>query len=284
MLEIKKVTKRYGELTALNNMSYVMERGVYGLLGANGAGKSTLLNILTLNLEWDAGEVLFHNQDIRKKKEEYLSHVGYMPQQQGYYPSFTVAEFLNYMALLKGKKRGEIKKEISQLLDEVGMSGTEKRKMSQLSGGMKQRILLAQALIGNPKILILDEPTAGLDPTERIRLRNLISNIAQNRIVILATHIVTDIESIATQVLVMKKGNLVAADTPQNLISAMYGNVFERRCTPEESRQYQEKYGLGNVMQRRDGQVLRLVMKEAPKDFVLVKENIGLEDVFLFFY
>ena len=200
MIEIKNLRKTYGKKVALKSFSYTFEDGIYGMLGANGAGKSTLMNLLTDNVKRDSGEILYDGKEILKMGGSYLEKVGYMPQQQGFYESFSARMFLVYMA---------------------------EKKIGGFSGGMKQRVLLAQALLGDPKLLILDEPTAGLDPKERVNLRNYIHQLSQNKIILLATHVVSDVESIADRILIMKAGELVADDTPEHLVRAVDGNNLE---------------------------------------------------------
>ena len=219
MIEIKNLRKTYGKKVALKSFSYTFEDGIYGMLGANGAGKSTLMNLLTDNVKRDSGEILYDGS--------YLEKVGYMPQQQGFYESFSARMFLVYMAELKGLRKKEAKKQIENLLEIVHLSHVADKKIGGFSGGMKQRVLLAQALLVNPKLLILDEPTAGLDPKERVNLRNYIHQLSQNKIILLATHVVSDVESIADRILIMKAGELVADDTPEHLVHAVDGNNLE---------------------------------------------------------
>ena len=217
MIEIKNLRKTYGKKVALKSFSYTFEDGIYGMLGANGAGKSTLMNLLTDNVKRDSGEILYDGKEILKMGGSYLEKVGYMPQQQGFYESFSARMFLVYMAELKGLRKKEAKKQIENLLEIVHLSHVADKKI----GG------LAQALLGNPKLLILDEPTAGLDPKERVNLRNYIHQLSQNKIILLATHVVSDVESIADRILIMKAGELVADDTPEHLVHAVDGNNLE---------------------------------------------------------
>lgn len=219
MLEIKELSKSYKDNKALNSINMTLSPNVYGLLGPNGAGKTTLMNIITLNLDKDGGQVLYEGEDINKISNKYRSILGYMPQQQGLYDGFRGRDFLGYIATLKAIPKGEIKEEILRVAKLVNLEDRLKDKLSSYSGGMKQRILLASAVIGNPKIVILDEPTAGLDPKERIRTRNLIKSISKDKIIIVATHVVSDIETIADEVILMKKGNIIKKDSPENLIA-----------------------------------------------------------------
>ena len=227
MLEIKGLKKSYGSKVALNDFHYLFEDGIYGMLGANGAGKSTLMNLITDNIKRDSGEILFDGKEILKMGASYREKVGYMPQQQGFYENFSPRMFLRYMAELKGLKKKDAKKQIQELLEIVNLSHVADKKIGGFSGGMKQRVLLAQALLGNPKILILDEPTAGLDPKERVNLRNYIHKLSENKIILLATHVVSDVESIADRILILKQGRLVVDDTPANLVMGVKGKNLE---------------------------------------------------------
>ena len=226
-LTIQNLTKTYGNKVALREFSYTFTPGIYGILGANGAGKSTLMNLITDNVKRDSGEILWNGTDILKLGREFRREVGYMPQQQGMYPDYSARDFLHYMAAIKELHRTESRTQIEELLAVVNLSEDAHKRLGGFSGGMRQRLLLAQALLGDPKILILDEPTAGLDPKERLRLRQYISDLARNKIVFLTTHIVSDIESIANDVLLMKQGELVAHGAPDALIAAVRGRDLE---------------------------------------------------------
>ena len=226
-LTIQNLTKTYGNKVALREFSYTFTPGIYGILGANGAGKSTLMNLITDNVKRDSGEILWNGTDILKLGREFRREVGYMPQQQGMYPDYSARDFLHYMAAIKELHRTESRTQIEELLAVVNLSEDAHKRLGGFSGGMRQRVLLAQALLGDPKILILDEPTAGLDPKERLRLRQYISDLARNKIVFLTTHIVSDIESIANDVLLMKQGELVAHGAPDALIAAVHGQNLE---------------------------------------------------------
>ena len=220
-LKLEHLTKRYGETVALRDLSISFTQGIYGLLGANGAGKSTLMNLITDNVKRDEGKICFEGEDILSLGDKFRAQLGYMPQQQGVYEQMTAENFVSYIGRLKGLKGRALRKQVEQTLELVNLSDVRHKKVGGFSGGMKQRVLLAQALLGDPKVLLLDEPTAGLDPRERVRIRNFIKELAQERIVLLATHIVSDIESIADQVLLLKKGELLRVDTPHNLIAAL---------------------------------------------------------------
>ena len=226
-LRIEHLTKKYGEKVALRDFSYTFTPGIYGILGANGAGKSTLMNLITDNVKRTDGRILWDGTDILKLGKRFRAKLGYMPQQQGMYNDFSARAFLRYMAQIKEIPKKLANEQIEQLLDVVNLREDAHKKVGGFSGGMRQRVLLAQALLGDPKILILDEPTAGVDPRERLRLRQYISDLSQDRIVFLTTHIVSDIESIAGDVLLMKQGELVKHGAPEELIASCGGKDLE---------------------------------------------------------
>lgn len=226
-LKIEGLTKKYGEKIALQDFSYTFSSGIYGILGANGAGKSTLMNLITDNVKRNGGKILWDGKEILELGKKFRSVIGYMPQQQGMYGEYSAVGFLRYIASIKEIPHKEANEQIKQLLEVVSLENTAHKKLGGFSGGMRQRVLLAQALLGNPQILILDEPTAGLDPKERLRIRNYISDLAENRIVFLTTHIVSDIESIAGEVLLMKNGRLITHGSPADLIAEVKGNNLE---------------------------------------------------------
>lgn len=235
MLEIIGVYKSYGKKPALNDIHIKMEPGVYGLLGPNGAGKSTLMKIITDNLMLDKGEVLWNGKSIFKKNQAYRKILGYAPQQQGLYDNFTGRKFLGYMAALKDISKNQVVEEIEMSAGRVNLTERLDDKIKNYSGGMKQRLLVAQALMGQPQLLILDEPTAGLDPKERVRVRETLEEISGDKIILVATHVVSDIESIAKEIIILKEGSLVAMDSPVNLIERfakdedleqVYMNIF----------------------------------------------------------
>lgn len=285
-LKIEQVTKTYGAKHALNQFSVVLKEGIYGLLGPNGAGKSTLMNIITDNLAATSGTVYWEGKKIQSLGKQYREILGYMPQQQGMYDEFTVEHFLWYMASLKGMKKKAAKEQINQLLSVVNMAQNRKKLLKGLSGGMKQRVLLAQALLNDPKILILDEPTAGLDPKERIRIRNLISEIALNKIVLLATHVVSDIEYTAKELILMNEGVLIAKDTPSNLIKMVTNQVWELKVKEADLKEIAKKYKVSNIIAEEDGIVVRIIEKkeaiESQWNPVMVRPN--LEDLYLYLF
>lgn len=284
-LKLDNLNKSYKKgKKALSDFSLSLNTGVYGLLGANGAGKSTLMNIITENLSADSGEIYYNGKNIKKLGKKYRAKIGYMPQQQGLYDNFTANRFLWYISALKGLKKSEAKEQIKNLLELVNLTNDAHKKLGDYSGGMKQRILIAQALLGSPEILILDEPTAGLDPKERIRIRNMISEIAKNKIVILVTHVVGDVECIADFVILMKDGKLIKKDSPSGLIASVYDKVYEIPCTKDELEVLQNEYSCGNVVQRKNGMMFRIVSDTCPKNFKKVESDITLEDVYLYYF
>ncbi len=214
-LELIDITKSYKGKLALDHFSYRFEPGIYGLLGPNGAGKSTLMNIITQNLKSDEGRILLNGVEAQKLKQEYIAHIGYMPQQQSLYENLTLLRFMYYIAALKGMKKKEAREQIERLLKDVGLWEERGKYMGGFSGGMKQRALVAQALLGDPDIIILDEPTAGLDPIQRRGIRGMIGELAQDRIVMISTHVMADIDAIAKEVLMLRKGKLLNKLSPE---------------------------------------------------------------------
>ena len=207
-LELRNVSKEFDGVSAVSGVSVTMRKGVYGLLGVNGAGKTTLMRMLCTLIRPTAGEILWEGSDILEMGADYRDILGYLPQDFGYYPDLSVTDYMMYIASIKGIRPGAARKRTGQLLGQVGMAKYEKRKMKTLSGGMARRVGIAQAMLNNPKVLVLDEPTAGLDPNERIRFRNLISELAEDRLVLLSTHIVSDVEFIANRIMLMKSGKI----------------------------------------------------------------------------
>lgn len=209
-LELKNISKSYKTVKALRGFSFEFTNGIYGILGPNGAGKSTLMNIITRNIKSDEGSISLDGEDAKKLKQQYISRIGYMPQQQSVFDNLTLLRFMYYIASLKGIKKNDANVQIKDLLERVDLWQVRNRKLGGFSGGMKQRALIGQALLGNPDIVILDEPTAGLDPMQRVAVRNLIKDMAEDKIIIVSTHVVSDIEPIAKEILVMKQGEIIA--------------------------------------------------------------------------
>lgn len=282
-LQLIDLTKKYGAFTALDHLSITFTPGIYGILGANGAGKSTMMNLLTDNISRTGGQILFDGTDILKLGKDFRRVLGYMPQQQGFYEHMTAQTFLYYMADLKGIPKKQAAQEINALLEVTNLSQVRHKKLGGYSGGMKQRVLLAQALLGDPKVVILDEPTAGLDPKERIRIRNFISSMSRNRIILLATHIVSDIESISDQILMMKKGQMVGIGAPGELVESVADKVKEMPCPTEELDRVQEQYKVGNIFQRRGETWVRIIGDNLPSEGQYVEDHLSLEDVYLYY-
>ena len=209
MLELCNISKKYKEKIALKDVSLKLDNGIYGLLGPNGAGKSTLMNIITGNLEPTEGTLKWNGKEVKELGSNYRSLLGYAPQQQGMYETFSGRRFLSYMATLKGISKSSMEDEINRVLLYVNMVEKSNQKIVTYSGGMKQRILIAQAIIGNPKLVILDEPTAGLDPKERVRIRERIAELSKDKIILVSTHVVSDIESIAKKIILIKTGKII---------------------------------------------------------------------------
>lgn len=284
MLELKLegLGKRYKEKTAVDHVDLIFTNGIYGLLGANGAGKTTLLRMICNILRPSEGEVLCNGSGIQKLGGDYRSMLGYLPQEFGYYPDFTAWRYMMYLASLKALPKEMAREKCRELLELVGLFGEAKQKIKTFSGGMIRRLGIAQALLNDPEILILDEPTAGLDPKERIRFRNIISALGSNRIVILSTHIVSDIAYIADRILIMKQGRIIKQGVPDELIQFARGNVWECLVPENHAEIYNRKYAVSNL-KNIDGKVmLRIIAKEKPLEEA-VPEEPNLEDVYLYF-
>ena len=289
-LSIYNITKSYKNNLALNSFTITLCPGIYALLGPNGSGKSTLMNIITDNLKADSGEITYTSDDgvtenILKMGVRFREKLGFMPQYPGLYPNFTVERFMWYMAALKGLPKEKAKKEIPEILAAVELDDVPKRKIGALSGGMKQRLTLAQAVLGDPEILILDEPTAGLDPKQRISIRNYISRIAFNKIVIIATHVVSDIEFIARDIIMLKKGVIVDNAPPHELTKKIEGKVWNVPCLESEVQSMQDTFRVTNISRDEEsGNVsLRVLSDEKPsEDSKIVTPT--LEDYYLYVF
>ena len=267
-LTISGISKSYGTNLALNNFTATLDAGIYALLGPNGSGKSTLMNILTDNLKADSGEILYEDaggvsENVLDMGVRFREKLGFMPQYPGLYPNFTVERFMWYMAALKGLSKAESQRQIPEILAAVELDDVPKRKIGALSGGMKQRLTLAQAVLGDPEILILDEPTAGLDPKQRIAIRNYISKIAFNKIVLIATHVVPDIEFIAKDIIMLKKGVIVDNAPPHELVKKIDGGVWLVPCAEHEVQAMQDRFRVTNIARdEQTGEVLLRVLSE----------------------
>lgn len=279
-LKFDRISKSFGNNRALSDFSAELEPGIYALLGPNGAGKSTLMNILTDNLNADEGRIFFDGEDIRKMGVRFREKLGFMPQYPGMYGSFTAERFLWYISALKGVPEEKAKRSIPELLEAVELSDAAGKRIASFSGGMKQRLALAQAVLGDPAVLVLDEPTAGLDPKQRIAARNYISKIAFNKIVIIATHVVSDVEYIARDVILLKKGVVVDQAPPAKLLSHIEGQVWRVPARPEEVAALQERFTVTNIQKDDNGVSLRILAGTAPTASA-VQAAPSLEDYYL---
>lgn len=277
------LTKTFSSFPAVNNLSYTMDTGVYGLLGVNGAGKTTLMRMLCTLLTPTSGTITWDGQDIFSLGSAYRNLLGYLPQDFGYYPDFSVQDYLLYIASIKGLRPATARQRMQSLLEQVGLTQVRRQKMKKLSGGMKRRAGIAQAMLNDPKILILDEPTAGLDPKERIRFRNLISELAENRLVLLSTHIVSDVEYIADQILLMKDGSLVHHGTSQQLLAAAPTQVWTCTVPRAQADQLLHQYPVVNLKPLPQGVQLR-VLSQTPPTPEAHPAEMSLEDLFLHYF
>lgn len=282
-LRVEKLTKQYGSKIAVDRLDITLQRGVYGLLGANGAGKTTLMRLLCDIQKPTAGEIFYDGQEIHEMGERYRNLLGYLPQDFGYYPEFSAYKFMLYMSAVKGLSRACAKQRSLELLETVGLAEVRDRKVKTFSGGMKQRLGIAQAMLNNPRILILDEPTAGLDPKERVKFRNLIGSFAADRIVLLSTHIVSDVEYIAGDILVMKRGTLVHRGKPAEIIGTVAGKVWECRVPTQAAGRLSEQFNVGNLRNEGESTVLRIISEDKPMpEATAVTPN--LEDLYLYYF
>ncbi len=285
-MELKTIelTKTFGSKTAVDHLNITLSNGIYGLLGANGAGKTTLMRLLCNIQMPDFGKIVLNGKNIVRLGEEYRSLLGYLPQPFGYYPDFTALDFLLYVSALKGLGDKKAKNRSNGLLEAVGLSAESSRKIKTFSGGMKQRLGIAQAMLNNPRILILDEPTAGLDPRERIRFRNLISAFAKDRIVILSTHIVSDIEFIAEEIIMMKSGRIAGFGKPQEIISEIDGKVWECTVPTACAKKCAAAFRTSNLRNADNGEtILRIIADSKPMENA-VQAQPNLEDLYLFYF
>ena len=280
MLTINNLSKSYGSNLALNQFTYSFDHGIYALLGPNGSGKSTLMNIVTQNLKSDNGEILLDDTPIGKLGASYREKLGFMPQYPGMYPSFSALDFLRYMAVLKGLNKKKADEQIDELLHAVELHDVRTHRIGSFSGGMKQRLALAQSLLGDPEIVILDEPTAGLDPKQRIAIRNYIASVALNKTVIIATHVVSDVEFIAREAIMLKKGVISDSGSPYELTQKIEGQVWQTVVKPEEVQAMQDKFRVVNIQNGEQGVILRILSDVKPtEDSVTVVPS--LEDYYL---
>lgn len=280
-LRFENISKKYKGKYALKDFSATLGNGVYGLLGTNGAGKTTLINLFMGIIKSDGGEIYLDGKNIKNMGADFLGNIGYLPQHPQFYKNFSVLEFLRYMCVLKDIPKNEGEKRINELLETVNLTDAVSKKVGALSGGMRQRLGIAQAMLNDPGILILDEPTAGLDPRERIRFRNLISKFSENRIIILATHIVPDIEFIANKIILLHEGHLLKHDSPADLCAELDGKVWALELPVPDVPGALVHHTISNMAREGEGIKLRIISPDKPhSDAVNVSAN--LEEVFLY--
>ena len=290
-LRVKNISKSYEKnialkekKKALKECSFTLNKGIYGLMGPNGAGKTTLMNIIVGNLKPDRGAIFFDKQNIKSMGSKYRELIGYMPQQQWMYENMTCTQFLTYMGALKDMSGKTAKKRIGEVLDLVNLRKERNKKIGSLSGGMKQRLLIAQAILNDPDILILDEPTAGVDPNERIRIRNLISSISFQKIVIVATHVVSDIEFIADEFILLKDGHLLYKEPYNELVSLMDGKVFECLVKMEEVEDFSKSHKIVSLKKEKEDVRARVISEESLSGYDSRAVEPSLEDLYLHLY
>ena len=283
-LSIECLSKRFGSKIAVNNISVTLQPGVYGLLGANGAGKTTLMRMVCDVLKPTSGRILYNGKEIEQLGENYRSYLGYLPQDFGYYPDFTAKEYLDFIVAIKGIDTVTAKKKIAELLEIVNLSDVAGKKIRTFSGGMKQRLGIAQAVINDPHILVLDEPTAGLDPKERMRFRNLIAELAKDKIVILSTHIVSDIDYIADDILMMKKGSLILNCSTEDAIHSMNGKVWNCKLHQSQIDEISERLRVVNLHHEQGNEVLLRIVSDTQPTRGAVNVPPTLDDLYLYHF
>lgn len=283
-LYIDSVSKKFKDMTAVDNVSLQLTPGVWGLLGANGAGKTTLMRMIAGIMEPSSGEIRYNGLPIKELKESYRDIFGYLPQEFGFYPEFAVKDYLEYVAALKGLPTSESKRKIDGLLERLTLSNVKNKKIAKLSGGMKRRVGIAQALLNDPEVLILDEPTSGLDPGERVRFRNLLSEFAHDRIVLISTHIVSDVEYIATQNAIMKKGKLLSTGTTEELVQQVNGKVWSATIPMNLLSEYESKLQIVNIRNEERGTASIRYLAEKPLIENSSEQDPHLEDLYLWLF
>ncbi|UII56791.1 ABC transporter ATP-binding protein [Cytobacillus spongiae] len=283
MLTVKDVSKNYGDFSALENVSLEFHQGIYGLLAPNGAGKTTLIKMLVTLISPSKGEIIYNGMNIIDLDEEYRDRLGYLPQQFGFYKNDTPKKYLLYLAALKGIPKKQAIERIDELLEKVALSDVANKKLKKFSGGMIQRVGIAQALLNDPHVLILDEPTAGLDPKERARFRQLLTELAHDRLVIISTHIVSDIESIANEIIMIKNKQLLYKETVEAICNTLEGDVYETSFNYENLEAFRRQHVLLSEKQEQGRMIVRFVHKGEPKE-EWTKVMPHLEDVFLYEY
>lgn len=282
-LSFENISKLYGDTVALQQIDLTLGSGVYGLLGPNGAGKTTLMRIMTDLLAPSTGRVLLDGQDIAVMGAAFRKKLGYLPQDFGVYPNFTAEQFLLYIARLKGLSKFDAKRQTDNLLRMVGLEDKKQKKLKGFSGGQRQRVGIAQALLGDPEILVLDEPTAGLDPEERIRFRGIISDLSQQKLVLLSTHIVSDLEAVANEIILLRKGVVLEMQKPASLLDRLNGQVWLVTVPAADEAALTKQYACSNVMHTDGKSVIRLLSESAPRpDAVPTAPN--MEDLYLYYF
>ena len=282
-LTLQNITKKYERVLVLNDISLTLKPGIYGLLGANGAGKTTLFRIICRLMEPTHGSIKFNGKNVNQQAEAYRTNLGFLPQDFSYYQDFTGMRFMLYIAALKGLNNTVAKKRSLELLKQVGLEEMKDIKIRKYSGGMKQRLGIAQAMLNNPQILILDEPTVGLDPKERVKFRKLISSFANNKIVILSTHIVADVEYIADEIIVLKKGMILNKGTTDILLKEIQNHVWECFVNMDQINLFEDKFIVSNRKYTENGAVLRIVSTNQPA-LNAKKVEPSLEDLYLYYF
>lgn len=283
-LSIEHISKQFKDIKAVDDVSLLITPGVWGLLGANGAGKTTLMRMIAGIMRPTAGTIRYDGIPIGELKERYRDIFGYLPQEFGFYPEFTVKDYLKYVAVLKGLTERDSRRRIDELLEQLTLSHVRNKKIIKLSGGMKRRVGIAQALLNEPEVLILDEPTSGLDPGERVRFRNLLSEFAHDRIVLISTHIVPDVEHIATQNVVMKGGKLLAGGTTEELVELVRGKVWTARIPMDSLAEYERRLPVVNIRNEDDGQISIRYLAEQPCTDDSRPAAPHLEDLYLWLF
>ena len=278
------LTKQFGSKTAVKDLNITLTNGVYGLLGANGAGKTTLMRLLCNLQAPTSGQIFLGGKNIAGLGERYRALLGYLPQHFGYYPDFSALDFLFYVSALKGLEEKAVRKKSKELLEAVGLSREAKQKIKTFSGGMKQRLGIAQAMLNDPHILILDEPTAGLDPKERVRFRNLISAFSKDRIVILSTHIVSDVEFVAEDIIMMKAGQVLHFGNPQKIVSEIDGKVWECTVPTDSAEKYAAAYNTSNLRHTGENRTVLRIIADRPPMKNAARVQPTLEDLYLFYF